>query len=83
MVDQGKGPGGAQPPGLPHLFLDQTELRPKGQKKFFGDQNSTCLKAWITRPTPYLKVWIGTGSGKLSMLSFTDYTNLLFTSESQ
>ena len=30
-----EGTWGAQPPGLPYLFLDQTELRPKGPKKFF------------------------------------------------
>ena len=30
-----EGTWGAQPPGLPRLFLDQTELRPKGPKKNF------------------------------------------------
>ena len=37
-----EGTWGAQLPGLPCLFLDQTELRPKGPKKIF----------W--RPEPHL-----------------------------
>ena len=42
---------------LPYFY---TKLRPKGLKKFLGDPPPppSKLRVWMTRPLPYVKVWI-------------------------